>query len=80
MVHQLYSAMTANINNWTYKSKAELEALSDQDLNNVYQELTKAIKVFKSANTPMTDEMVWQLLVLPKIINDRKNLQIKTTS
>lgn len=63
--------MTKNVENWTYKSKAEIEALPDNILMKTYKELTGAIKAFHNANVPMTDEMFWQLMVIPLEIQKR---------
>lgn len=64
--------MTENIENWTYKSKAEIEALDDATLVTVNTELAAAIKVFHDMRVPMTDEMFWQLMVIPEEVEKRK--------
>lgn len=64
--------MTANIENWTYKSKAEIQALDDTTLLAVQQELTNAIKLFHQHKIPMTDEMFWQMCVIPEEVAARK--------
>lgn len=64
--------MTANIENWAYKSLAEVEALTDADLARVHSELCKAIRLFNKARCPMTDEMFWQLMVIPGEVEARR--------
>lgn len=63
--------MTTNIENWTYKSKKELEALNDDQLLKVEEELGFAIREFRRFQINLTDEMVWQLMVVPSIVHER---------
>ncbi len=63
--------MTKNVGNWTYKSKAELEALGDNQLLEVEKELSEAIRTFRTAMIPLSDEMVWQLMVVPQVMAAR---------
>jgi len=63
--------MTKNIENWTYKSKAELEVLDDKTLIQLDKSLTSSLKAFRTAMIPPTDEMVWLLMVLPQVMSER---------
>ena len=64
--------MTKNVENWAYKSKSEVVALDDDTLMNVYKELTDAIKTFHNMHVPITDEMYWQLMIIPSEVEKRK--------
>lgn len=63
--------MTNNVENWTYKSKAEIEALDDKTLVQVQKELSEAFKMFGQHKVAATDEMVWQLMVVPGVVASR---------
>lgn len=63
--------MTHNVENWTYKSKAEIEALPDDKLIKVRDGLFEAIALFHKHNTKLTDEMVWQFFVVPEVCRER---------
>ncbi len=64
--------MTKNVENWTYKTKAEIEALSDEKLCEVFKDLVDAIIFFAQYVQPMSDEMFWQLCVIPGEVKKRK--------
>ena len=72
--------MTANIQNWQYKHRSEIEALSNEVLVKLYHDLTDAITTFHKYKVPMSDEMFWQLVVSTEEINrrgiviDKKNI------
>lgn len=61
-----------NVENWTYKSKAEVEALDNKTLVDAYKDLCTAIKNFSNAHLPWTDEMFWQFVVINNILSARK--------
>lgn len=63
--------MVKNVKNWQYKTKVEIEALNDADLIKLDEELTKAMKLFSQHKVEFTDEMVWQLMVVPGIMVER---------
>ena len=64
--------MTKNVENWIYKRKAEVEVLDDVTLMEVYRELTDAIKMFHNFHIPITDEMFWQIIIIPTEVAKRK--------
>jgi hypothetical protein len=63
--------MTKGIERWTYKSKAEVEALSDAELLKIEKELMDAVRLFWNAGVRMTDEMFWQFCVVPDVVRKR---------
>jgi hypothetical protein len=63
--------MTHNVENWTYKTKAEIEALSDAELSELQKALFESIRLFWNAGVKMTDEMFWQFCVVPGICKAR---------
>lgn len=60
-----------NVDKWQFKKKSEIEALDDDQLKKLYEDLSIAVKEFKRAKIPPTDEMVWQLLTVPSIVRQR---------
>lgn len=63
--------MKPDVKYWKYKSLAEIQALDDETLMKVFEELKQAIKIFNDAHTPVTDEMFWQLMVIPNEVSKR---------
>lgn len=58
---------TTNVENWRFKTKAEVEALPKDELEAVRKDLYDTIKLFHQHGTPMTDEMFWLMIVLPNV-------------
>ncbi len=69
--------MTPNVRHWKYKNKADIEALSDDQLLKLEKDLADGIRLFNEMKTPMTDEMFWQLCVVPDEVKRRNLISLK---
>jgi NTP pyrophosphatase (non-canonical NTP hydrolase) len=65
-------SILSNIQNWRYSNAEQVAALSDEKLNEEYQELTDAIKSFSQNKMAITGEMFWLFIALSTERGKRK--------
>lgn len=70
--------MTANVENWKFKSLKQVQKLKTSELLEEWKHLSASIALFHQNRMPMTDEMFWLFVTLSSVMAERAENALKS--